>query len=285
MKLRSTGQTAITEIWLKNYDNKFFNPIVPDIAAFLTTKGNLPITATLDTTDKLTGRLLDIGCGDGEKSNLFQLIGFGVTAIDHDAGMLQKARQSYPDIDFVQYEIEQTLPFADHTFDVIFSFSVFQYIDHQAVFRECQRILQPGGCLILIANLQNNPFIRLSRLLQKTIDRRQETKDVRQETKDGALGSSPSRLLSYYTPHQFKALQDEFASSSLSFYHILTPLAHLRIFRKLLPLFAHLDKLLLKIPVMRRYCWLGLLTAKNCRLLTREDPRVPPQQCSSASRV
>ncbi len=271
MKLRSTGQTAITEIWLKNYDNKFFNPIVPDIAAFLTTTsnpiitGNPTTTGTLSASGNLAGRLLDIGCGDGEKTNLFQLIGFDVTAIDHDAGMLKKARQSYPDIDFIHYEIEKILPFADNTFDVIFSFSVFQYIDHQAIFRECQRILKPGGCLILIANLQNNPFIRLSRLLQKTTDRRQKTIDRRQETID-----RPINFLTYYTPHQFNALRDGFASSSISFYHILTPLAHLRTFRKLLPFFATVDKLLLKSPVMKRYCWLGLLIATNCRLKTAD---------------
>jgi SAM-dependent methyltransferase len=239
--------SKISEIWLRNYNNRFFNPIVPDIAAFLATKGNFPITGTIATSGNLTGRLLDIGCGDGEKTNLFRLIGFDVTAVDHDAGMLQKARKSYPDIDFLHYEIEQTLPFPDNTFDVVFSFSVFQYIDQRSIFSECQRILKPGGSLILIVNLQNNPFIRLSRLLTSSPPR---------------LSSS---LLTYYTPRQFNALRDAFTSSSISFYHILTPLAHLPIFRKLLPLFAHLDKLLLKIPIMRRFCWLGLLTAKKMR--------------------
>jgi SAM-dependent methyltransferase len=240
----------IAEIWFRNYNNKFFNPIVPAITDFLTTTGHLTINGTLSASGNLTGRLLDIGCGDGEKTNLFRLIGFDVTAIDYDAAMLQKARQSYPDIDFIQFEIAKTLPFPDQSFDVVFSFSVFQYIDHQAIFRECRRILKHGGCLILIANLQNNPFIRLSRFFSSS----------------PPISSPPSsNLLNYYTPHQFTALKAEFASSSISFHHILTPLAHLRIFRKLLPLFAHLDKLLLKIPIMRRFCWLGLLTAKKMR--------------------
>ena len=42
----------------------------------------------------------------------------------------------------------QALPFADRSFDLVFSNLALQWCNPDAVFRECQRVLRPGGLLL-----------------------------------------------------------------------------------------------------------------------------------------
>ena len=42
----------------------------------------------------------------------------------------------------------QALPFADRSFDLVFSNLALQWCDPDAVFRECRRVLRPGGLLL-----------------------------------------------------------------------------------------------------------------------------------------
>ncbi len=91
------------------------------------------------------GRLLDLGCGRGEFLHGFAGQGFRAQGVD-------RARPSQPRfperVALADYEKEK-LPFADGSFDVLFSKSVFEHIvDIGRVLRECQRVLTPGGRMI-----------------------------------------------------------------------------------------------------------------------------------------
>jgi len=44
------------------------------------------------------------------------------------------------------------LPFPNHSFDVVFSCSVLQYVDQRRTLAECNRVLRPdcyGACLLM----------------------------------------------------------------------------------------------------------------------------------------
>ena len=90
--------------------------------------------------------ILDYGCGRGEISQAFRTRGFRVVAADtaHDAG------QCLEDNDFVLLDgTERRLPFADGTFDVVFSKSVIEHLSEPlATMSELVRVLKPGGQLI-----------------------------------------------------------------------------------------------------------------------------------------
>lgn len=71
--------------------------------------------------------ILDLGCGNGALTKLFGDMGFNVTGIDASEKMLEIARSSYPEIEFICADATDfTL---DKPVDVVFSNAVFHWID------------------------------------------------------------------------------------------------------------------------------------------------------------
>jgi len=84
-------------------------------------------------------RVLDYGCADAPYSGVF---GAGVTYVGADI-----AGNSAAD---VEVSGDGTLPVGDETFDAVISTQVLEHvIDPQAYLRECERVLRPGGRLLL----------------------------------------------------------------------------------------------------------------------------------------
>lgn len=233
-------QDTLKDIWYNSgeihYDIRFFAPFIPWINQALLSHRIL------------SGNLLDLGCGYGEKANVFRKIGFNVTGIDYDGKRIQKATEDFPGIDFRHFKFTLQLPFPDNTFDVIFSCSVLQYMDRRLVLDECKRILKPGGCLILIENLKNNPVTRTGRTYLKL--------------KKFKYQSFP---YNHFTYGEIMALRQQFGACSVHFNHLLTPLSHFRIARNQFARLEKLDRLLLKLVPLKRLSWLGFFSGINIK--------------------
>lgn len=99
--------------------------------------------------------VLDVGCGTGafEARLLARYPSQRITGVDLSARMVAVAREKlsgYPSAAFVQAPAS-ALPFADGAFDVVVSASVFHYFeDPHAALGEMQRVLRPGGRLVLL---------------------------------------------------------------------------------------------------------------------------------------
>ncbi|MEZ4514780.1 MAG: glycosyltransferase family 39 protein [Chloroflexota bacterium] len=94
------------------------------------------------------GPVLDIGCGDGNFTELTfaQTIEVG---IDPWWGPLQKARRSGK-YELVLQNAGAEWPFPDHTFATAYSNSVLEHIpDIQSVLNEAGRVLRPGGHFVM----------------------------------------------------------------------------------------------------------------------------------------
>jgi SAM-dependent methyltransferase len=98
-------------------------------------------------------KILGLASGGGQQMPLFALLGADCTIMDLSDKQLESerivsAREGY-DINIVKADMTLALPFADNSFDVIFHPVSNCYIeDVHHVWRECFRILRPGGTLL-----------------------------------------------------------------------------------------------------------------------------------------
>jgi SAM-dependent methyltransferase len=128
------------------------------------------ILQLLDAIDWRGKRVLEIGAGVGTDAR--QLIARGAiySGINVDAGSTELARRALAAF-HLPGRIEQAgaaqLPFADASFDLIYSFGVLHHIpDVAAAVREMHRVLAPGGrCVLMVYNRDSiNYQIEIRRL-------------------------------------------------------------------------------------------------------------------------
>ena len=103
-------------------------------------------------------KLLGLACGGGQQMPLFAAAGAICTVLDYSERQLESEcmvsqREGY-EIDIVRADMSKALPFADESFDVIVHPVSNCYIrEVEPLWRECFRILKPGG--VLLAGLDN----------------------------------------------------------------------------------------------------------------------------------
>lgn len=93
--------------------------------------------------------VLDAGCGTGRGAEQFAMRGAQVTAVDLGMRLLNRTQERCSSCHPAQASVLQ-LPFADNTFDVIFSTEVIEHTpDPIASVHEMVRVLKPNGLLSL----------------------------------------------------------------------------------------------------------------------------------------
>jgi SAM-dependent methyltransferase len=91
-------------------------------------------------------RILDLGCGDGQLTERIIAAGAIVTGIDASPKMVAAARARGI---AVEEGSAESLPYADRTFDAVFSNAVLHWVrDQDAMMAEVRRVLRPGGRFI-----------------------------------------------------------------------------------------------------------------------------------------
>jgi ubiquinone/menaquinone biosynthesis C-methylase UbiE len=102
-----------------------------------------------------TDVVLDVACGTGEFERLIlsenpaqQMVGVDIS--DEMLAIARQKLQHYPNIDF-QLASASALPFSDASFDTVISANAFHYFDDPSVvLKEMERMLKPGGNLIIL---------------------------------------------------------------------------------------------------------------------------------------
>ncbi|NUM25357.1 MAG: class I SAM-dependent methyltransferase [Candidatus Buchananbacteria bacterium] len=107
-----------------------------------------------------TGKLLEIGCGQGRDAAFFAGLGYTVTATDISDQAIKYAKELSDKVKFIQLDTAEGLPFEDASFDVVYSYLALHYFDHEttkAIFTEIHRVLKPGGIFATVTNTVDDP--------------------------------------------------------------------------------------------------------------------------------
>jgi ubiquinone/menaquinone biosynthesis C-methylase UbiE len=101
------------------------------------------------------GVVCDLGCGPGQIARYLHERGVAVCGMDLSAGMIKRARQLNPDIEFHQGDM-RVLPIRDNTWAGIAAFYAIVNLPSSDVVKalyEMLRVLKPGGWLLLAFHL------------------------------------------------------------------------------------------------------------------------------------
>ncbi len=92
------------------------------------------------------GKVLDLGCGDGDYAYRLNSLGFDVLAGDMDVNRF-KYKEHIP---FQKCDVTAKLPFGDGVFDYVLFVEVIEHLRNPyEVIAEIKRVLKPGGAVIV----------------------------------------------------------------------------------------------------------------------------------------
>lgn len=101
-------------------------------------------------------RILDAGCGVGMYTDQFRRFSTRVVGVEIDPAAATQAGARAPGIVIAPAE---ALPFADGSFDVIFSHEVIEHVaDDRRAAAEMARVLAPGGRIVMFCPNRLYPF-------------------------------------------------------------------------------------------------------------------------------
>ena len=95
-------------------------------------------------------RMLEPGCGRGEFLRNFQRLGLDCTGLDSSGQAAVLLAESAIPVASCDVE-KEAMPFADNSFDVVYSKSLLEHLRAPDAFlREARRVLNPGGLLLTL---------------------------------------------------------------------------------------------------------------------------------------
>lgn len=113
--------------------------------------------------------ILDAGCGTGNLISSFRTEGVKIVGIDSSEAMLERAKKKTPDATFVWADLNQVLPFSDHSFDAVFCINaLYTVTDIAFTTSELRRVLKDSGRLV-VSTPRNKP--RMDRILGEHLRR------------------------------------------------------------------------------------------------------------------
>lgn len=110
-----------------------------------------------------SGKLLEVGTGQGGDAKFFCDSGFTVVATDYSNEAILSASSRIEGVEFLQIDTAEGLPFPSESFDVAYSHLALHYFDADTtnkIFKEIHRLLKPGGILATLTNSTDDPEVK-----------------------------------------------------------------------------------------------------------------------------
>jgi ubiquinone/menaquinone biosynthesis C-methylase UbiE len=210
----------------------------------------------------VTGKsLLDLGCGAGENSVYFALRGANCVASDYSPGMVDVAlKLAAANGVKIQGRVinAMDIDYPDNSFDIVYAANLLHHIpDPLVTITEIHRILKPGGKMCFWDPLRHNPVINVYRKMATEVRTEDETplhinlvRDVRSMFTNTAADTfwiaTLWIFLQFYLIEKVNPNQERYWKKIISEQGRLKPT-----YRRL----ERLDRLLKKIPGMKRMAW------------------------------
>lgn len=114
-----------------------------------------------------SGRILELGAGQGQDSSYFAQHGYHVLATDFSLFAMDQAKKRLSAdlsglVDFQTVDLHNLLPFSPASFDVVYSHLALHYFTAertQNLFNEIYTVLKPGGIFATLTNAVSDPEI------------------------------------------------------------------------------------------------------------------------------
>lgn len=122
--------------------------------------------------DSLCGKdVLDVGCGSGIATQLLAEAGANVTALDLTSWAVETTKRRLAAFGLagdVRQEDAERLPFADESFDLVFSWGVIHHSsDMDRALSELVRVCRRGGQIVLMVYHRHSLFFLVYRCFQR----------------------------------------------------------------------------------------------------------------------
>lgn len=113
-------------------------------------------------------RVLEVGCGTGSLLTVILQRGYKAVGVDASVAMLEQAQKKLNAAGFSGRILQakaQQLPFPDESFETVVSTFPSEYILDVETLKEIQRVLYPGGRLVIVDTAILKPFNRKAKFL------------------------------------------------------------------------------------------------------------------------
>jgi ubiquinone/menaquinone biosynthesis C-methylase UbiE len=110
--------------------------------------------------------VLELGAGTGRHTGELVLTGASVFILDISEESLKVAKMKFPEIGRTILANMNSIPLANNSVDAIVSCGSLSYADPVKTNSEINRVLKPGGILIVLDSLNHNPFYRFNRFIR-----------------------------------------------------------------------------------------------------------------------
>jgi len=98
-----------------------------------------------------SNRICEVGCGSANILKHFPVLQQKYRGCDFSESLITQNRQKYPGALFDVIREPNQLPYPDREFDLLFSVFVLEHSTRPArLLDECERVLQPGGRLVIL---------------------------------------------------------------------------------------------------------------------------------------